>query len=54
MNLILVLLLAENLRTSLDSRTNFPDNKFAVSFPEIGYDKIISVVTAIPVLLLVL
>ena len=48
------MLLADNFKISLDSNTSFPVNKFALSLEEIGYDLISSVVTAIPVLLLVL
>jgi hypothetical protein len=51
-NLMSVPLLADKTRTSPDSRTNFPERRFAVSFPEIGKSFKISVVTAIPLLVL--
>jgi hypothetical protein len=51
-NLISVPLLADKTRTSPDSRTNLPERRFALSLAEIGKSFKISVVTAIPAVVL--
>jgi hypothetical protein len=51
-NLMSVEFDADKTRTSPDSRTNFPARRFAVSLAEIGKFFKISVVTAIPTLVL--
>ena len=47
-----VALLADNLIISPDSQTSLPGSKFAVSLASIGKSLIISVVTAIPAVVL--
>ena len=48
MNFTSVPLSADITKTSFVSRTNLPDNKFAVSLAGIGKSFTISVVTAMP------